>query len=242
MASSEDTEIGELLKNSLLDVTSPDNKLVQDVKQWLASHSERREKIDGLMSRVKDLEDELKVAQSELDRAAMNSKQIKEELTKQCKEHHETIKRYLKKEIHKSHDETRQGEDDLAKHIASAEENFIVSVETLSKATGEITKEIENIKEDHIEKFATLEEDVKAINSGINRNQEDLKSIKEKLQTFQARTVATEEKLLSKQNRTKGNLNVLTFFMIFNFTFLVLIVAWVYSITVKLNDEARLTS
>ena len=152
---------------------------IQDVKQWLASLSERREKINGLMSRVKDLEDELKVAQRELlDRAAVNSKQIKEELTEQCKEHHEMIKQYLEKEIHKCHDSELQ-------------------------ATREMSGETENIKEDYIKKFSTLEGDVKAINRGMERNQEDLKAVKEELQTFQARTIATEENLLSIENRKK---------------------------------------
>ena len=210
MGSSEDMEIRELLKYSLLDVTSPDNKLVQDFKQLLASHCEGSEKIDRLISTVKNLEDELKVAQSELDRAVMSSKQIKEELAEQCKEHHEMIKQHLKKEIHKYYDEMRKAEDDLTKKIASAEENFIASVETLSanqdnevQATGEMSGETENIKEDYIEKFSTLEEDVKAINRGIERNQENLKAVKEELQTFQARVIATEEKLLSIENRKK---------------------------------------
>ena len=88
---------------------------MQKFKQLLASHIERSEKIDDMILRVKhlenesekiddmilrvkDLEDELKIVQSDLDGAAMNSKQIKEELTKQCKEHHETIKHYLERE------------------------------------------------------------------------------------------------------------------------------------------------
>ena len=188
MASFQDDQLKEWLRNSQHDVTSSDSKSVQDFKQLLASHIE---KSDIIILKVKDLEDELKVAQSELDRAAMNSKQIKEELTKQCKEHHEIIKQYLEKEIHKCHDEMRKAEDDLAKKIASAEENFIASVETLSanqdnevQATEEMTEDIENIKEDYIKKFATLEENVKAINREMKRNQEDVKVVKEEFQAL----------------------------------------------------------
>ena len=85
-----------------------------------------------------------------------------------------------------------------------------------------------------MEKFSTLEEDAKDINRGIKRNQEDLKSVKEKLQTFQARAIATEEKLLLIQSSTKESLNVK--FMIFNLALVVLIAAWVYSIYVKLQN------
>ena len=207
MASFQDDQLKEWLRNSVHDVTTSYSKSVQDFKQWLTSHIEES---DIIILKVKDLEDELKVVQSELYRAAMNSKQIKEELTEQCKEHHEMIKQHLKKEIHKYHDEMRKAEDNLTKKIASAEENFIASVETLSanqdnkvQATGEICGETENIKEDYTEKFSTLEEDVKAINRGMERNQENLKAVKEELQTFQARVIATEEKLLSIENRKK---------------------------------------
>ena len=206
MASFQDDQLKEWLRNSQHDVTSSDSKSVQDFKQLLASHIE---KSDIIILKVKDLEDELKVAQSELDRAAMNSKQIKEELTKQCKEHHEIIKQCLEKEIHKCHDEMRKAEGDLAKKIASAEENFIASVEPLLanqgnevQATEEMTEDIENIKEDYIKKFATLEENVKAINREMKRNQEDVKVVKEEFQDLQARVIATEEKLLSIENRT----------------------------------------
>ena len=286
MASSEEEQTDDWLKNSLLDVTSPDNNLMQNFKKSLISHSEKinglisrlkeledgfkvdglmsrvkeledglkvtqSEKVDGLVSRVKNLEDELKVAQSEIERVAMNSKQIKEELTKQSKEHHETIKReihkcndevskaaetikhYLEKEILKCRNEMRQADNDLAKQITSAEENFIASVDILSanqqkevKTTREMNEEIENIKEDYIEKFTALQEDVKAINRGIKRNQEDFKVIKEQFQVLQTRTTVTEGKLLSIQNRT----------IVLILCIVVLTVAcnWVFSIIAKL--------
>ena len=228
MASFQDDQLKEWLRNSQHDVTSSDSKSVQDFKQLLASHIE---KSDIIILKVKDLEDELKVAQSELDRAAMNSKQIKEELTKQCKEHHEIIKQCLEKEIHKCHDEMRKAEVDLAKKIASAEENFIASVEPLLanqdnevQATEEMTEDIENIKEDYIKKFATLEENVKAINREMKRNQEDVKVVKEEFRPLQARVIATEEKLLSIENRAIMKVLIICMIII-NFALIALIAA-----------------
>ena len=132
MASSDNGEIEEILKNSVVDVTS-DGKKLQNVKQQLALLPETNKKIHDIISRIKILEDGLEVTQCDLDGFAINRNQIKEELIKLCKERHETTQKNLEKEIHKHHNEMRKSEDNLAKQIASAEVKFTASLDEFSK-------------------------------------------------------------------------------------------------------------
>lgn len=237
MASSDNGEIEELLKNSVVDVTS-DGKKLQNVKQQLALLPETNKKINDIISRIKILEDGLEVIQFDLDGLAINGKQIKEELVKLCKEQHETTQQNLEKEIYKHHNEMRKSEDDLAKQIASAEVKFTASLDTLSAnqhreamASGEMTEKIENIEQNYTEKFDLLEEEIETIKKKIKQNKEDLDVVKQEFQTLQIRAIATEEKLSIIQNKTEGNRNALIFGFMLNFTLVVLILAWVYSIT-----------
>ena len=237
MASSDNGEIEELLKNSIVDVTSDGEKL-QNVKQQLALLPETNMKINEMISRIKILEDGLVVTQSDLDGLAISRKQMKEELVKWCKEQDETTQQNLEEEIHKHHNEMRKSEDNLAKQIASAEVKFTASVDTLSAnqhreamASGEMTEKIENIEQDYAEKFNLLEEEIETIKKKIKQNEEDLDVVKQEFQTLQIRAIATEEKLSIIQNKTKGNWNALIFGFMLNFTLVVLILAWVYTIT-----------
>ena len=94
-----------------------------------------------------------------------------------------------------------------------------------------MTEKIENIEQDYTEKFKLLEEEIETVKKKIKQSEEDLDVVKQEFQTLQIRAIATEEKLSIIQNKTKGNWNALIFGFMLNFTLVVLILAWVYTIT-----------